>query len=84
MIRLAALMTIAVLIPTGAALAQDQQRVSPEVLKQIRAACSADVKKLCDGVQPGGGRILQCMRSHQSEISSDCQAALANAKAAKQ
>lgn len=84
MIRLATLLMLAVLIPAGAALAQDQQRVSPEVLKQIRAACSADVKKLCGGVQPGGGRILQCMRSHQSEISSDCQAGLANAKTAKQ
>ena len=84
MIRIATLMMIAFLIPTGAALAQDQPRVSPEVLKQIRAACSADVKKLCDGVQPGGGRFLQCMRSHQTEISSDCQAALANAKTAKQ
>jgi hypothetical protein len=74
-------MMIALLIPAGAALAQDQQRVSPEALKRIRAACSADVKKLCAGVQPGGGRILQCMRSHQTEISTDCQTALANAKA---
>ena len=84
MIRLAAMTMIAALMASGAALAQDQQRVSPEVLKQIRAACSADIKKLCDGVQPGGGRILQCMRTHQNEISSDCQAALASAKAAKQ
>jgi len=80
-IRIATLMMIALLIPAGAAPAQDQPRVSPEVLKQIRAACSADIKKLCAGVQPGGGRILQCMRSHQTEISTDCQTALANAKA---
>lgn len=83
MTRLAALTMIVALLPTGAVPAQDQQRISPEVLKQLRAACSADIKKLCDGVQPGGGRILQCMRSHQSEISTDCQTALANAKAAK-
>ena len=81
MIRPAALLMIALLIPAGAALAQDQPHVSPEALKQIRAACSADVKNLCDGLQPGGGRILQCMRTHKTELSPDCQSALAQVAA---
>ena len=35
-------------------------------------ACKADVQKLCAGVQPGDGRIMQCMKQHESELSDAC------------
>src|SRR5262249_59605323 len=47
----------------------------------VRQACSADLQRLCAGVQPGGGRILQCMRTHKTELSPDCQSALAQVAA---
>jgi len=45
-----------VVLSSGVALGADQPRsTSP------RAACKADVEKLCSGVHPGGGRILGCL-----------------------
>jgi hypothetical protein len=37
-------------------------------------ACAPDIQKLCKGVQPGGGRIVQCLREHESELSQACKA----------
>src|SRR6266849_2014838 len=34
--------------------------------------CAADVKKFCKDVQPGGGRIIQCMKQHDAELSQAC------------
>ncbi len=34
--------------------------------------CKDDVERLCAGVQPGGGRILQCLKSHKEEMSVGC------------
>jgi hypothetical protein len=36
------------------------------------AACKADVQKLCSGVQPGGGRIMACLKEHKDEVSQAC------------
>ncbi len=47
-----------------------------------RQACKADYQKFCSGVSRGGGRILECLNSHKSEISPACQQAIA-AKAPK-
>jgi hypothetical protein len=43
----------------------------------MRAACQADLAKLCPGVQPGGGRIMQCLKTHKDEISAPCKSAMA-------
>lgn len=34
--------------------------------------CKDDVERLCAGVQPGGGRILQCLKSHKEQMSVGC------------
>jgi len=39
-------------------------------------ACRADAKKVCAGTQPGGGRVLACLKEHEAELSPDCKAAL--------
>ena len=49
-----------------------------------REACRADVKRLCDGVKPGGGRIKECFKTHREEISADCRAALKGARERRQ
>jgi hypothetical protein len=50
------------------ALAQDQ-------LAAIRAACAEDAQKLCAGVQPGGGRIVACLKAHKDSLSDQCRKA---------
>jgi len=47
-----------------------------EVLLVMRSACGADVRMLCAGVDPGGGRILQCLASNASSLSPDCRSVL--------
>ena len=42
-----------------------------------RGAYMADVKSLCGSIQPGGGRIIRCMREHREKISEGCKPALA-------
>lgn len=49
-------------------------------MKELRAACAADVQKLCPGVQPGSGRIMQCLSEHKSEASETCKQALLKAR----
>src|SRR5581483_8620429 len=45
-----------------------------------QGACKQDVQKLCANVQPGEGRIAQCMKQHQSELSDACKQNLAMMK----
>jgi hypothetical protein len=43
--------------------------------------CKADVARLCPGVQPGGGRIIGCLKAHKEEVSIGCGKALQAIKA---
>jgi hypothetical protein len=47
-----------------------------EVLFVMRSACGADVRTLCAGVDPGGGRILQCLAANASSLSPECRSVL--------
>jgi hypothetical protein len=49
-------------------------------VRGIHEACWDDVSRLCGGVRRGGGRILQCLKDHESELSDPCKAALAPPK----
>jgi hypothetical protein len=43
-----------------------------EELFVLRSACGGDVRALCGGVAPGGGRIVQCLAAQAASISSAC------------
>jgi cysteine rich repeat protein len=59
-----------------------QAQTSPAPAGNLRAACKADGHKFCSSVQPGGGRIIECLNAHKSELSAACQDALKAEKAA--
>ncbi|WP_441238908.1 cysteine rich repeat-containing protein [Bradyrhizobium sp. 930_D9_N1_4] len=48
-----------------------------EELFIVRSACGADVRTLCAGVPPGGGRIIQCISSNAASLSPACKDVLA-------
>jgi len=48
-----------------------------EELFVLRSACSGDVRTLCGGVAPGGGRIVQCLATRAASISPACKKVLA-------
>ena len=73
---LAACATIA--ITAGAAVAQDRPQAHAAT-GGLRIACKADLEKLCAGVQPGGGRIRDCMKAHRDQLSEGCKSAIASA-----
>lgn len=50
---------------------------------ELSQGCKADVAKLCKDVKPGGGRILECLKEHKSELSAQCKKDLDQAKKAQ-
>ena len=64
------LLVICTATATHSALADDP-------LAAIRAACADDAQKLCAGVQPGGGRIVACLKEHKDSLSDRCKQAAA-------
>lgn len=48
-----------------------------EELLIARSACGGDVRTLCAGVPPGGGRVAQCLASRAGSLSPACKDVLA-------
>lgn len=43
-----------------------------EKVQDFKQACEADANKHCKDTKPGGGRILQCLKQHEGELSPAC------------
>jgi hypothetical protein len=43
-----------------------------EELRVLRSACGGDARALCGAVQPGGGRIIQCLATQAAALSPAC------------
>jgi len=67
---LRALLVVCAVTVAQSALAHGQQN-----LDALRSACAADAQKLCAGVQPGGGRIVACLKEHKDSLSDRCKQA---------
>jgi hypothetical protein len=50
--------------------------------KATLSACKGDIEKLCASVQPGGGRIGECLKAHRDQVSVGCKLAIAQDVAA--
>ena len=48
-----------------------------------KGACKADVQKLCASTQPGEGRIHDCMKQHEAELSAGCKSNMSMMKEKK-
>jgi hypothetical protein len=44
----------------------------PEVAGLIDRECQAQLEKLCEGVQPGGGRVRKCFEANESKLTPSC------------
>jgi hypothetical protein len=80
----ALLIGFAFALAAGAALADEPPATQPmpsqKAMEAVRAACETDVQKLCAGVQPGGGRIIACLKEHKDQVSDGCKQAISKAK----
>jgi Cysteine rich repeat len=64
MLRNAFAIGTALLFLGSAAIAQD---------RAVARACAADIKALCAGIQPGGERIVACIKSNFEKLTEPCQ-----------
>ena len=70
-LAIAATSAIALLSLSNAAQAQ---------MADLTKYCKADVERLCPGVEPGGGRIVKCLKAHKMDMSVGCAMALKKMK----
>jgi len=47
---------------------------------KVREACHADVERFCKDAEPGHGRVRECLRAHEAELSDACKAAIQEAR----
>ncbi|MGA0563813.1 cysteine rich repeat-containing protein [Ancylobacter sp. VNQ12] len=73
-------LVVVLAVSASAAFAQSLTRAQQQAL---RSACGADIRAVCAGIQPGGGRLLQCIQANPDRISQGCKDVLASVKAAK-
>ena len=46
--------------------------VSPNGVRGEELPCTAEIRSFCADVQPGQGRIIQCLRQHEAQLSPAC------------
>jgi hypothetical protein len=50
----------------------------------LRTYCKSDIERLCPGIEPGGGRILKCLKANKMEMTVGCAQALKKLKSKMQ
>lgn len=67
----------------AAALFLAQAKAQEGEMGDLRTYCKADIERLCAGIEPGGGRIIKCLKANKKSMSVGCAMALKNLKAKK-
>jgi hypothetical protein len=65
-------LSITMLFAVFAAVAQTNSAAPGANGGKFRVACDQDLQRFCVGVQPGGGRLVQCLSGHTGELSTAC------------
>jgi hypothetical protein len=50
----------------------------------MTGACKADVETFCKGIEPGGGRIMECLKQNEAKVSQGCKDQVAKARAERE
>jgi hypothetical protein len=58
--------------------------VKSQEMADLRTYCMSDIERLCKGIEPGGGRIIRCLKANKKEMSVGCAQALQKLKAKRQ
>ena len=66
----------AIVIATAAMAEAQSPQLSRAEMRTVASACKSDVQTLCAGVQPGGGRIGQCLQQNAEKVSASCKQTL--------
>lgn len=76
------LLPAVLLVPVAvSALSAPAAAQNAQAQQMFQKACGGDVKKYCSDVQPGGGRIIQCIKANEASLSDTCKSALVQIKA---
>jgi hypothetical protein len=68
------------LTPVCRAQMQEQFVRWKEDRSRLLSACQDDARKLCAGLRPGDGRMMQCLQDHTQEVSDRCYQTLPKGK----
>lgn len=80
--KLCPFLLIGILISSAPALAQETKMEAEK--EALQTYCKADIERLCPNVQPGGGRIKECLMAQKEQMSVGCAQALQKLKQEKQ
>ena len=67
-------------LPVPVAIAQTDRTSSVPNGGAFRVVCDGDLQRFCSGVQPGGGRLIECLSAHTAELSDACANVVASAR----
>ncbi|SMF95896.1 Cysteine rich repeat-containing protein [Methylomagnum ishizawai] len=76
-LRAVSFLSAALLVLPALAVAQG---LDPHEAQTLRTYCKADVERLCPNVEPGGGRIKECLMAQKESMSVGCAKALQELK----
>ncbi|HEY5101233.1 MAG TPA: cysteine rich repeat-containing protein [Steroidobacteraceae bacterium] len=55
----------------------------PPPANSVAAACKQDIHALCKDIQPGEGRVKECMKAHRDQLSPGCKSAIKESRREK-
>jgi predicted lysophospholipase L1 biosynthesis ABC-type transport system permease subunit len=82
MVRSATLRELRLAVAAVLAAASVSPAIAQGMRQELKQACINDVRVVCAGVFPGGGRIKKCMAEKFDQLSDGCKSALKQAQAA--
>jgi hypothetical protein len=53
---------------------RDSRQQAKARVDKFLKACDPDIKKFCEEVQPGGGRMTRCLKAKESQLTAACRA----------